>query len=159
MEFGRNLLKSAWARAHASAAKTTNIQLQVSYVPFSSSRNVLYSARAIYPQIQIEFILFLRIFPEASSRPHKGFIILLSSYSIFYKLSFQSIYLVQRLIFLTVLYSYIGPKLTGLLLTSQVSSISSAILVVQGRCSIQTRCGLSYISSLKAQSLHIVLAQ
>ena len=75
MEFGQNLLKSTQACAHVSAAKTLNIQLQVSYIPFSSLRNVLYSARAIYPQIQIEFILFLQIFPEASSRPHSIFML------------------------------------------------------------------------------------
>ena len=45
---------------------------------FSSLRNVLYSIRAIYPQIQIEFILFLRIFPKASLRPYNTFPIFLS---------------------------------------------------------------------------------
>ena len=60
MEFGRNLLKSAWAYAHASAAKTPNIQLHVSYIPFSSLRNVLYSARAIYPQIRQNLYYFFK---------------------------------------------------------------------------------------------------
>ena len=89
----------------------------------------------------------------------RGFTTLLSSYSIFRKLSFQSIYLVQRLIFLAVLCSCIGPKLAGLLLTSWVSSAGGVTLVVQGRRSIWTRCELSCISFLKAQSLHIVSAQ
>ena len=88
-----------------------------------------------------------------------GVITLLSSCFIFHKLSFRSIRLVQRLIFLTALYSCIGPKLAGLLLTSWVSSTGSAILIVWGRRSIWTHCRLSCISFLKAQSLRIALAQ
>ena len=89
----------------------------------------------------------------------RGVITLLSSYSIFYKLSFWSIHLVQHLIFLTALYSYIGPKLASLLLTSQVFSAGGAILVVQGQRSIQTCYGLSCTSFLKAWSLYIASAQ
>ena len=89
----------------------------------------------------------------------RGFTTLFSSYSIFRKLSFQSIYLAQHLIFLAILYSYIGPKLAGLLLTSWGSSASGATLVVWGRRSIWTRCELSYMSFLKAWSLRIALAQ
>ena len=40
-----------------------------------------------------------------------GFIVFLSLYSIFHKLSFQSISLVYRLMFLAFFYGYIGPKL------------------------------------------------
>ena len=92
-----------------------------------------------------------------------GFIILLSLYPIFRKLSFQLISLVQYPVFLVFLYSYIGPKfsirnLSSLLLTSQVSS-AGGVIQVQRRRSIQICCGLSYISFLKAQSLYIVLAQ
>ena len=93
-----------------------------------------------------------------------GFIVFFSLYSIFYKLSFQSISLVQRPVFLAFLYSYIGPKfsmgdIARLLLISQVSSTGGVIQVIQGRRSIWTRCGLSYMSFLKAQSLCIALAQ
>ena len=93
-----------------------------------------------------------------------GSIIFLSLYSIFHKLSFQSISLVQRPVFLAFLYSYIEPKysvgdLGRSLLTSQVSSAGSVIQVVQGRRSIWIYCGLSCISFLKAQSLYIALAQ
>ena len=92
------------------------------------------------------------------------FIIFLSLRSIFHKLSFLSISLVQRPIFLAFLYYYIGPKfsvegLARLLLTSQVSSAGGVIQVVQGRRSIRIRYGLSYISFLKAQSLRIVSTQ
>ena len=41
-----------------------NIQLQASYVPFSSLNNVLYSTRAIYLQIQIEFIFSFKSSPK-----------------------------------------------------------------------------------------------
>ena len=93
-----------------------------------------------------------------------GFIIFLSSYSIFRKLSLRSIYLVQHLILLAILYSYIGPKFpmgssTSFLLTFLISSAGSIIQVVWGRRSIQTRYGLSYISFLKAWSLRIASAQ
>ena len=102
----------------------------------------------------------------------RGFTTLFSSCSIFYKLFFQSIYLVQRPIFLAVLCSCIGPKPASLLLTSWVSSAGSAISVVwgrrnirtrckssQGRRSIRTHCELSCISFLKAWSLRIALAR
>ena len=93
-----------------------------------------------------------------------GFIVFLSSRSIFRKLFFRSISLVQRLISLAFLYSYVGPKfsignLARSLLTSQVFSTGGILQVVQGRRSIQIRYGLSYISFLKAQSLRIASAQ
>ena len=93
-----------------------------------------------------------------------GFIILFSSCSIFYKLSLQSIYLVQRPMLLTILYNCIGPKFpigssASFLLTFLIFSMGGIIQVVQGRRSIQIRYRLSYTFFLKAQSLRIASAQ
>ena len=62
------------------------------------------------------------------------------------------------------LYSYIVAwfligSLTGSLLTSCTSVIGGVIGVTCRRRSMRIRCGLSYISFLKAQSLYIVLVQ
>ena len=63
--------KTARVCAHALTTKTPNyLSTSFSIFPFSSLYNVLFLARAIYSQIQIEFILFLRIFLKASSRPY-----------------------------------------------------------------------------------------
>ena len=71
IESYRRPLKTACVYTHAPTTKTPNyLFTSFSIFLFSSLRNVLFLARAIYPQIQIEFISFLRIFPEVSSRPY-----------------------------------------------------------------------------------------
>ena len=91
-----------------------------------------------------------------------GFIILFSLFSIFRKLSFQSIHLVQRLMFLIVLYIeawvLIG-SLTGSLLTSGVLIAGGITQAIYGQYSMRICYGLSYISFLKARSLHSALVQ
>ena len=71
IESYRRPSKTTCVRAHALTTKTPDyLSTSFSVFPFSSLHNVLFLVRAIYPQIQIEFILFLRIFLKASSRPY-----------------------------------------------------------------------------------------
>ena len=54
--------------------------------------------------------------------------------------------------------SLTGSLLTSCVLTSCISAIGGIIWVTCGRRSIRIRCGLSYISFLKAQSLRLMSA-
>ena len=91
-----------------------------------------------------------------------GFTILFSLYSIFHKLSFWSMYLVQCPMFFIVLYikaQVLVGNLTSSLLASCVLVTEGITRVFWGRRNMRIRCRLSCISFSKAHSLYSILAQ
>src|SRR6266702_8678975 len=90
-----------------------------------------------------------------------GFTILFSLFSIFHKLSFQSMRSIWYLMFLIILYIeawVLMGNLTSSLLAFCVLVTRGIIGVIWGQCNMRIRCGLSCTSFSKARSLRLISA-